>query len=68
MLFYNIFMALTEWPVTYGGEIMHSLTVHVPYSKEALTKQSPPNQDTNNVPAAQDGQPNDGTAGGAEKE
>ena len=33
------------------------------YSKEALTKQSPPNQDTNNVTTAQDGQPTDaGTA------
>jgi len=38
-------------------------------SKEALTKQSPPNQDTNNVTtAAQDGQPTDGTAGGPDKE
>jgi len=27
MLFYNIFVALTEWPVTYGGEIVHSLAV-----------------------------------------
>ena len=33
-------------------------------SKEALTKQSPPNQDTNNVTASQDGQPTDGSAGG----
>jgi len=39
------------------------------YSKEALTKQSsPPNQDTNNVTASQDGQPTDGTAGGQDKE
>jgi len=37
------------------------------YSKEALTKQSPPNQDTNNVPTAQDGQPTD-AGGGPEKE
>ena len=37
-------------------------------SKEALTKQSPPNQDTNNVTASQDAQPTDGTAGGQEKE
>jgi len=44
------------------------LLCHVRYSKEALTKQSAPNQDTNNVTTAQDGQPTDPPAGGPEKE